>query len=157
MICLTINGPIMSLALDTNILIYAHHDQFAEHRAVREFLTELMGKPDSYFVSWQVCYEYIRLTTHSRVLTKPLTAREALADLVMYLNDPRCQVLVETVAHRQALQQIFKALPSARGNFTHDCHYAALLMEHGIERIATADADFKKFDFLDVINPLADA
>ncbi|MBI2346815.1 MAG: hypothetical protein HYV03_08085 [Deltaproteobacteria bacterium] len=46
-------------------------------------------------------------------------------------------------------------LPSAKGNFVHDCHYAALLKEHAIDELATADADFKKFDFLKVLNPLA--
>ena len=36
----------------------------------------------------------------------------------------------------------------------HDCHYAALLKEHAVKEIATADSDFKKFDFLKVINPI---
>jgi predicted nucleic acid-binding protein len=45
------------------------------------------------------------------------------------------------------------ALPSARGNFLHDVRYAVLLREHGVRRICTADSDFKKFDFLDVMDP----
>jgi predicted nucleic acid-binding protein len=44
-------------------------------------------------------------------------------------------------------------VPATAGNLVHDCHYAALLREHGIKRLYTADADFKRFDFLDVVDP----
>lgn len=35
-------------------------------------------------------------------------------------------------------------------------HIAALLRQHGVDRIYTADSDFRKFAFLEVINPLSD-
>ena len=30
-----------------------------------------------------------------------------------------------------------------------------ILRQHGVRRLYTADADFRKFDFLEVVNPLA--
>ncbi|MBI2346814.1 MAG: VapC toxin family PIN domain ribonuclease, partial [Deltaproteobacteria bacterium] len=54
----------MALAVDTNIFIYAHFEEFAEHRATRTFLEGLLKRPDPYYLSWQVAYEYMRLVTH---------------------------------------------------------------------------------------------
>jgi predicted nucleic acid-binding protein len=36
----------------------------------------------------------------------------------------------------------------------HDLHTAVLMREHGISRIVTRDADFRRFRFLDVVDPL---
>jgi predicted nucleic acid-binding protein len=36
----------------------------------------------------------------------------------------------------------------------HDLHTAVLLREHGVGRICTRDADFHRFPFLNVIDPL---
>jgi predicted nucleic acid-binding protein len=43
---------------------------------------------------------------------------------------------------------------AARGNLVPDAHVAALLRQHGVTVLYTADADFRRFDFLDVRNPL---
>ena len=37
----------------------------------------------------------------------------------------------------------------------HDAHTAILMREHGIRRIVTRDADFHRFPFLEVVDPLA--
>jgi len=35
-----------------------------------------------------------------------------------------------------------------------DAHLAVILRQHGVSGIHTADADVRKFDFLDVVNPV---
>jgi predicted nucleic acid-binding protein len=40
------------------------------------------------------------------------------------------------------------------GHLVPDAHVATILCEHGVLRTYTADTDFWKFDFLEVINPL---
>ena len=36
----------------------------------------------------------------------------------------------------------------------HNLHIAALMREHGVTEIRTADTDFHQFKFLQVVNPL---
>jgi predicted nucleic acid-binding protein len=36
----------------------------------------------------------------------------------------------------------------------HDVQTAVLMREHGIRRIYTRDADFHRFEFLEVVDPL---
>ena len=47
-------------------------------------------------------------------------------------------------------------LPDLRGNLLHDAHTAILMREHGVRTIYTLDADFRRFTFLDVVDPFAD-
>jgi predicted nucleic acid-binding protein len=42
-----------------------------------------------------------------------------------------------------------------RGNLVPDAHLAALLLQHGVKTLYTKDTDFRKFDFLNVRDPLA--
>lgn len=46
-------------------------------------------------------------------------------------------------------------MPELRGNLTHDFHTAVLMREHGIARIYTRDADFHRFPWVQVVDPLA--
>jgi uncharacterized protein len=46
-------------------------------------------------------------------------------------------------------------VPELRGNLTHDFHTAVLTREHGIARIYTRDADFHRFPWVQVVDPLA--
>lgn len=144
----------MAVALDTNVFVYAHFPEYAEHEKVRLFLERFARSGETFHIGWQVFYEYVRVVTHPKILKAPLTAKEAVEGMQHYLNSTQCRVLTETDSHHDILREVLTYLPSARGNFIHDCHYAALLKEHGVEEIVTTDSDFKKFDFLKVINPV---
>lgn len=85
----------------------------------------------------------------------PLTFAAALNNLKPYLSARGCHLLAHGPGHLQTLEELVRRLPQARGNFAHDCHYAALLREHGVRTIYTADQDFRRFDFLEVIDPTA--
>jgi predicted nucleic acid-binding protein len=60
--------------------------------------------------------------------------------------------LGEGPTHPTAMRQ---ALTSARatGNLVHDAHIAALLLEHGVRELWTADRDFSRFPGLRVRHP----
>lgn len=145
----------MMFALDTNILIYAHFDEYPQHKKARAFLRRCLTQNEDWCLGWQVVYEYIRLVTHPAVHKRPITVAEAIADLKPYLASSQCHLLSHTPLHLQVLEAVVTPLPAAKGNFLHDCHYAALLKENSVKRIYTADADFRKFEFLEVIDPTA--
>ena len=52
------------------------------------------------------------------------------------------------------LAQTLEEIPEARGNLIYDVHTAVLMREHGIRRICTRDADFQRFPFLEIVDPL---
>jgi uncharacterized protein len=62
---------------------------------------------------------------------------------------------VETERHADVIARTIEEMPNFRGNLIHDARTAILMREHGIRRIYTRDTDFRRFSFLDVVDPLA--
>ncbi len=77
-------------------------------------------------------------------------AREFIEEL---LASPGFGLLLATERHAAVLSQTLSELPAIRGNVVHDLHTAVLMREHGISRICTRDADFRRFPFLTVLDP----
>jgi uncharacterized protein len=98
--------------------------------------------------------EFLRVTTHSRVLRRPWSAPAAWNFVAALLASPRLAVLVPTERHADVAEEVSLELPHLAGNLLHDAHTAVLMREHGIARICTRDTDFNQFPFLEVIDPL---
>ena len=96
----------------------------------------------------------MRVTTHPRVMRKPWSVAHAWAYVSALLGSPGLGVLVPTERHADVAERVIAELPWLSGNVIHDAHTAILMREHGILRICTRDADFHRFFFLEVIEPL---
>lgn len=139
--------------IDTNVLVDAANRRSEFHRACRETLDRARRDPSPTFLTWSICYEFLRVATHPRVLATPWAVQDALSFLRDLLAAPGIEVLVATPRHESVLQQTVGELPDLRGNLCHDLHTAVLMREHGIGRICTRDRDFRRFPFLTVVEP----
>lgn len=144
----------MRVLVDTNILFYALNKDAPEHERAAAYLERLWGSGDRWCLSWTNVYELLKLLTHAAVLPRPLSTREAWDVAERILSHPALELLLETETHRRCLDQVLADVSGARGAFLHDCRIAALMSEHDVRTIATADSDFRKFSFLKVINPI---
>ncbi len=142
------------LLFDTNVLVYAANRDSTLHLPCRRRLAEARRDPTPAYLTWSVCYEFLRVTTHPRALRSPWPARDACRFLSDLLASPGFELLVATPRHPTVLAQTLSDLPGLRGNVMHDVHTAVLMREHGISRICTRDADFRRFPFLTVVDPL---
>ena len=70
------------------------------------------------------------------------------------LESPYFSVLVPTARHAETLSQTLSELPQIRGTVIHDLHIAVIMRENRINRICTRDSDFRRFPFVEVIDPL---
>ena len=145
------------LVVDTNILVYAADADSPFHAASRDWLDRQRGRPDAWYTTWSILYEFLRVTTHPRVMRRPWSARQAWAFVSALLASPGLGVLVPTLRHADVAGQILAELPHLAGNLLHDTHTASLMREHGIRRICTRDTDFHRFPFLDVLDPVSSA
>ena len=142
------------LVFDTNVLIYAADEASEFHHACRQRLEEARRDSVPAFLTWNICYEFLRVTTHHRVLRSPLGSREAWSFIERLLASPGFFLLVATERHQAVLAQTLAELPDVSGNLIFDLHTAALMREHGVSRICTRDTAFHRFPFLTVIDPL---
>lgn len=140
--------------VDTNILIYAADEDSPAHTPCRDKLEFWRNQQSVWYVTWGILYEFLRVTTHPRVLKTPWTVSQAWVFVDALLTSPALSVLVETDRHAAIAQHVLRETPQLHGNLLHDTHTAILMKEHGLRQIYTRDMDFHRFSFLEVIDPL---
>lgn len=141
--------------VDTNVLVYTSNRDSPFHDPCRSRLAEWQRQASAWFLTWGICYEFLRVVTHPRILSAPWKARNAWGFLAGLLATPSLSLLVPTERHARVAQEVFEEIPSLAGNIMHDAETAILMREHGIKTIYTRDTDFHRFRFLDVVDPTA--
>ena len=142
------------LVVDTNVLVYAADADSPFHAACRDWLERQRGRADAWYTTWAILSEFLRVTTHPRVMRRPWSAQAAWDFIGALLASPGLAVLVPTQRHAEIAAQVIAELPHLAGNLFHDAHTAVLMREHGIRRIVTRDTDFHRFPFLEPVDPL---
>lgn len=145
----------MSYSIDANILLYASNTAAPEHGKAIAFLRGRPMDDDLLCLTWPALMAYQRIATHTAIFEKPLSPTEAWMNIKTLLELPRARILAEGEGFQEIYQNLTNGL-NIRGNLVPDAHIAALLRQHGVDKIYTADSDFRKFAFLKVINPLVD-
>jgi toxin-antitoxin system PIN domain toxin len=142
------------LVVDTNVLVYAADADSQFHRVCRDWLEHQRVRPAAWYTTWGILYEFMRVTTHPRVMRRPWSAPAAWEFVMALLASPGFAILVPTQRHADVAGDVISQLPHLAGNLLHDAHTAILMREHGIGRICTRDTDFNQFPFLEVVDPL---
>jgi toxin-antitoxin system PIN domain toxin len=143
------------LAVDTNILVYAADRVSQFHEPCRDWLQRRRQRPDAWYTTWPILYEFLRVTTHPRVLRRPWSVTAAWGFVTALLDSPGLGILVPTERHAEVASEVLAESPYLAGNIIHDTHTAILMREHGIRQVCTRDTDFHRFPFLEVIDPLS--
>jgi toxin-antitoxin system PIN domain toxin len=140
--------------VDTNLLVYAANADSPFHAKAAAWLDKQRSRPDAWFLSWPIVFEFLRVTTHARATPRPWTLEKSWSFISALLASRGLSVLVATERHSQVASVVFAEVPSLTGNLLHDAPTAILMREHGIRRICTHDTDFHRFPFLEVVDPL---
>ena len=140
--------------VDTNILLYAADRSSAAHTFCREVLEQWRNQATAWYLTWGICYEFLRFSTHPKVFTRPWPIMDSWKFIAALLASPSLGILTETDRHEQVVLQTLDEIPLLSGNLVHDANTAIIMREHGIHQIYTRDTDFHRFPFIDVIDPL---
>jgi len=141
------------IVVDTNVLLYAANSEAQEHKKCRALLIELCKGNSIWFLSWGIVYEFLRVATHNRVLTKPLTATEAWSFVSSLLN-LNARLLMPTERHPEIIVDVISQIPELSGNLIFDARTAILMKEHGVKTIYTRDRDFNLFPWVEIVDPV---
>ena len=140
--------------VDTNLLVYSANRAAPEHAQALRLVEMWRTDAEPWFLTWSIAYEFLRVTTSRRGHHQILLLPEAVQYLDALLASPVVGVLTETSRHAAILTELAGQHTQLSGNVVHDLQIAALMKEHGISEIRTADTDFHQFKFLRVVNPL---
>jgi toxin-antitoxin system PIN domain toxin len=141
------------IALDTQILVYAHRSSSSFHLEASRIVEQLVQGGISWALPWPVAHEFLGVVTHPRLFKPPSTLEEAFGFLDSLLNAPGCRPISEGPAHLESLKEIAYAGKIA-GPAIHDARIAALCLAHGVKELWSADRDFSRMKGLKVRNPL---
>ena len=132
------------IAVDTNILIYAHRGETEFHGAATSRLTALAEGVERWALPIFCVTEFMRVVTHRRVFNPPSTVTQATSFIEGIIAAPSCEVLRPGPEYLELLIASVRE-SDASGNLIFDAQIAALCHEHGIVSILTNDRDFGRF------------
>lgn len=142
------------MLLDANLLLYAVDARSPDHPTAAAWLEQVLNGDRRVGIPWQTIGAFLRISTHPRVTTHPLSAADAWAFVAAWLDaDP---VWVPPATERTAVT-LARLVERHRvtGNLITDAQLAALAIEHGLV-LCSADTDFARFDELRWENPLTE-
>lgn len=144
------------IALDTNLLVYAHRPDMPAHARARAAVIEALAGAEPVGLCWPVLHEFLAVVTNGRIFTEPTPIDRAFDQVDHWLASPRALALHESPHHLSTLQQLVTD-GRATGAALHDARIAAICLDHGVHELLTADRDFSRFPRLRVRNPLVSA
>lgn len=142
------------IAVDTNILVYAHRHDSEWHDRAAACVRELAEGRAAWAIPWPCLHEFFAIATHPRIYAPPTPVAAALDQIDAWLEAPGLQLLGEQSGHWSALRPLLAAGRIA-GPKVHDARVAALCLAHGVDALWTSDRDFSRFPTLRAVNPLS--
>jgi toxin-antitoxin system PIN domain toxin len=141
------------IAVDTNILVYAHRRDAPFHDVAARSVRQLAESREAWAVPWPCIHEFLAIVTHPRIYSPPSTFKQALAQLQAWRESPSLLLLAEDEGYFETLVEL---LTTSRilGSAVHDARVAALCLRNRVAVLWTADRDFGRFPALRTANPL---
>lgn len=132
------------IAVDTNILVYAHREELPRHGAARARLTALAENAAPWAIPVFCLGEFIRVVTHPRLFDPPHSIDEACGALERVLESPSLRILTPGDRFWTLLADAVREA-GATGNLVFDAQLAALCRENGVSALLTEDRDLDRF------------
>lgn len=141
------------IAVDTNLLVYAHRAESEWHDRAAACIRELAEARAPWAIPWPCIHEFLAIATHPRVWDPPSPTEAALDQVEAWTESPGLVLLAEGADHWHVLRGVVEA-GRIVGPKVHDARIAALCLAQGVRELWTADRDFSRFSSLVTVNPL---
>ena len=143
------------IAVDTNLLVYAHRRESRYHGGAASLLRALAEGDEAWAIPWPCCYEFLSVATNPRIWRDTATAPEhAWRQLAAWTASPSVRLIGETDDFLEILER-FVERPRVMGGIVHDARVAAICVAHGVETLLTRDRDFSLFPEVRTRDPIA--
>lgn len=133
------------IAVDTNILVYAHRQEFPLHRKAKDRLRNLAESREPWALPVFCIGEFLRVVSHPKLFDPPTPLDLALEALSGLLQSPSLLVLSPSIHYWPILDEVARKA-DARGNLLYDAQIVAVCREHGVRDLLSEDRDFMRFE-----------
>ncbi|MBM4319726.1 MAG: type II toxin-antitoxin system VapC family toxin [Deltaproteobacteria bacterium] len=139
------------IAVDTNVLVYAHRTETNRHDCARQWLTSLAEGLIPWGLPVFCLGEFVRVVTHRRVFDPPSSVDQAMQAVRALLQSPSLRLLNPGPEYPLHFEEAVRE-GRAVGNLVFDAQIAAICREHGVETLLTDDHDFSRFPALRILS-----
>ena len=141
------------IAVDTNVLVYAHRRESRVHAAAREIMRRLAEGRHPWAIPWPCCFEFLSVVTNRRIWKDGAsTSDQAWRQLEAWTASPSNRLIGETDDFPVTLGPFIQR-PRVHGSVVHDARVAAICLAHGVEVLLSRDRDFMLFPELRIRDP----
>lgn len=141
------------IAVDTNILVYAHRADADWHSPAAAVIATLANGAAPWAIPWPCLHEFLAVVSHPRIFAPPTPLPRACDQVDAWLESPTVTLLGESSSYWPTLREMVLHGKVA-GPMVHDARIAGLCVSHGVAELWSADRDFSRFAGLTVRNPL---
>ena len=141
------------IAVDTNLLVYAHRPEMPDHDAAKRCLQDVVGSGQRVGFPIHCLVEFSGVVSNRKIWKQPSEWAHIDRQISAWLLAPNCHALTE---ERTFLPSFIEMLQSggASGGGVHDARIAACVTYHGVRELWTVDRDFSRYPTIRVRNPL---
>ena len=141
------------IAIDTNLLVYAHREDSTWHESAFSLIRDLAEGTKAWAIPWPCVHEFLAIVTHAHIYRPATPLNKAIEQVSAWLESPPLMLLTETLDYWKRLEKML-ATSKVTGAKIHDARIAAICLHHGFFELWSADRDFGRFPDLVVKNPL---
>ena len=141
------------IAIDTNILVYAHRKDARFFTTARARVKALAEGGTPWAIPAPCLHEFLAIATHPRIYDPPSRLGQAMNQVTAWLESPGLVVLSEGPGYWELFERVL-ARSQVVGPRVHDARIATLCLHHRVAKLWTVDRDFSRFSELKVENPL---
>jgi uncharacterized protein len=141
------------IAVDSNILVYAHRADSEWFQPARKAVARLAEGGEPWAIPWPCVHEFLAVVTHPRIYDPPTPLQKAVAQVEIWLESPSLRLLGEWDGYWEELKRML-VRGKVRGGAVHDARIAAICKGHGVRMLWSADRDLARLPGVAVTNPL---
>lgn len=87
------------IAVDTNLLVYAHRRDSELHSPANETLQAVAEGSETWGIPWPCVHEFLAIVTHPRIFDPPSSLADGLGQVDAWLESPTLVLLAERSDH----------------------------------------------------------
>ncbi len=138
---------------DINILVYAYDSASKDHELCSNWLESVLNGDEPVCFSWHTIMGLVRILTTVKRVKNAFTAKEAMQIADDLMSTPVSRMLSPGDQHFTLFRQLVNETGISGARLS-DAIIAALAIEHGAT-VVSKDRDFRAFDGVKLLNPLA--
>ena len=140
------------IAVDTNILVYAHRQDSPNHKAAASAIKRLAEGAALWGIPWPCVHEFLSVTTNRRIFKLPSPPEIAIQQVEIWMESPTLRLLQESAGYWNNLRETFLG-GKLTASQVHDARIHAICRVNGVRELWSADRDFSRMRGLNIVNP----